>query len=178
MACWVTMRCLARVGSAWRVACAGGIPARVLVDERRGGMAHGAFMSGIGCTLVMAGSCPGVLFRVTRLWIRGVDLSARLEVGLRACMIGGASVSRGTVIMGDSSITLCFSALTLCSFSLTLCCACGVAADAGGVRMFLIVICNFLMSARPLAVVPVLFVTSASSSVSARKCWCCVKFGT
>ncbi len=133
---------------------------------------------GIGCTLLMAGNFPGVLFRVTLAWILGVDFSARLEVGFRACIIGGALVIRGTVMMGDSSITLCSSALTLSSFFLTLCCARGVATDAWSVRMCLIFTCNFLMSACPFAVVPALVVTSASSSVSARRCWSCVRFGT
>jgi hypothetical protein len=81
-------------------------------------------------------------------------------------------------MMGDLSITLCSYALTLCSFSLTLCCASGVTTDAWGVRMCLIFTCNFLMSALPLAVVPALVVTSASSLVIARKCWCCVRFRT
>jgi hypothetical protein len=133
---------------------------------------------GIGCTLLMAGNFPGVLFRVTLAWILGVDFSARFDVGLRACIIGGASVMRGTVTMGDSSITLCSSALTLCSSALTLCCARGVATDAWGVRMCFIFTCNFLISALPLAVVPALVVTSASSSVSSRRCCCGVRFGT
>jgi hypothetical protein len=107
----------------------------------------------------MAGSFPGVLFRVTLAWILGVDISARLEVGFRVRIIGGASVMRGTVMMGVLSITLCSSALTLCSSSLTLCFACGVATDAWGVRMCLIFTCNFLMSALPFAVVPALVVT-------------------
>ncbi len=49
----------------------------------------------------MAGTFPGVLFRVTLAWILGVDFIARLEVGFRASMIGGALVIRGTVMMGD-----------------------------------------------------------------------------
>ena len=77
-----------------------------------------------------------------------------------------------------SSLTLCSSSLTLCSSSLTLCCACGVAVEAGGVRMDLICVCSFLMSALPLAVVPALVVTLANSLVSALKCWCGVRFGT
>ena len=133
---------------------------------------------GIGCTLLMAGNFPGVLFRITLAWILGVAFSACLEIGFRACIIGGALVIQGTVMMGDLSITLCSSALTLCSSSLTLCCACGGGIDAWGVRMFLIFTCNFLMSALPFAVVPALVVTSASSLVSARRCWCCIRFGT
>ena len=93
-------------------------------------------------------------------------------------MIGGALVMRGIVMMGVSLITLCYSSLTLCYSSLTLCCARGVAVEAGGVRMHLICVCSFLMSALPLAVVPALVVTSANSLVSARKCWCEVRLGT
>ena len=178
IACCVTSLCLALVGSACNVFCGVSFPAFVLVETRLGGISPGASTLGIGCTLLMAGSFPGVLFRVLRAWILGVDFSARLEVGFRACIIGGASVMRGTVMMGDSSITLCSSTRTLCSSSLTLCCACGVATDAWGARMCLIFICNCLMSALPFAVVPALVVTSASSLVSARKCWCCVRFGT
>ena len=133
---------------------------------------------GIGCTLLMAGNFPGLLFCVTLAWILGVDFSAHLEVGFCACIIGGALVIRGTVMMGDLSITLCYSTLTLCSSSFTLCWARGAATDAWGVRMCLIFTCNFLMSALPLAVVPALVVTLASSSVSAHRCWCCVRFGT
>ena len=86
-------------------------------------------------------------------------------------MIGGASVMRGIVMIGVSSITLCFSSCTLCSLSLTLCCARGVAVEAGGVRMELICFCSFLMSVLPFAVVPALVVASADSLVSALKCW-------
>ena len=97
---------------------------------------------------------------------------------MRACMIGGALVMRGVVVMGVLSITLCSSSLTLCSSSLTRCCACGVAVEAGGVSMDLISVCSFLMSSLPLAVVPALVVTSDNSLVSAMKCWCGVRFGT
>ena len=62
--------------------------------------------------------------------------------------------------------------------SLTLCSVCGVAVEAGGVRMDLIFVCSFLMSSLPLTVVPSLVVTLANSLVSARKCWCGVRFGT
>ena len=93
-------------------------------------------------------------------------------------MIGGASVIQGMVIMGESSSTLCSSSLTHCSSSLTLCCACGVAVEAGGVSMYLIFVCRTFMGDLPLAVVPALVVTSANSSVSARKCWCGVRLGT
>ncbi len=44
--------------------------------------------------------------------------------------------------------------------------------------MDLIFVCSFLMSSLPLAVFPVLVVTSANCSVSSLKCWCGVRFGT
>ena len=65
IACCVTSRCLDLVGSACLVVCGVGFPSLVLVDKRLGGILHGASTLGIGCTLLMAGSFPGVLFRVT-----------------------------------------------------------------------------------------------------------------
>ncbi len=93
-------------------------------------------------------------------------------------MIGGALVMWGMVMMGVLSTTLCSSSLTLCSSSLTLCSIRGVDVEAGGVRMYLIVVCRTLLSALPLAVVPALVVTPANFLVSARKCWCVVRLGT
>ncbi len=178
IACCVTIQCRALVGSECLVVGGVGFSLPFLVEMRLVGISRGASTLGIGCTLLIVGNFPGVLFWVTLAWILGVDFSARLEVGLRACIIGGASVICGTVMIDVLSITICSSTLTLCSSSLTLCCACGVAIDAWGVRMFLIFTCNFLMSARPLAVVPALVVMLVSSLVSACKCWCCVRFGT
>ena len=81
-------------------------------------------------------------------------------------------------MMGVLLITLSSSSLTLCSSSFDLCSVCGVAVEAGGVRMDLIFVCSFWMSALPLGVVPALVVTSAYSLVSACKCWCGVRLGT
>ena len=170
--CCVTSRCRALVGSACLVVGGVGFPAHFFVEMRLVGISLVASVLGIGCILLMAGNFPGVLFRVALAWILGVDFSACLEVGFLACIIGGASVMRGTVMMGVLSINLCSSALTLCSSSLTLCCAHGVATDAWGVRICLIFISNFLMIGLPFAVVPALVVTSSSSSVSAFKYWC------
>ncbi len=121
--------------------------------------------------LLIIGTPPGVLFLVTRLCICGVFLSARFDVGLQACMIGGASVMHGMVSMGVSSIPFCCSSLTLCS---AICVALGL----GGVRIVLILDWSSLMSICPFVVAPALAVFSAYSSVSARKCWGAVKFGT
>jgi hypothetical protein len=128
-------------------------------------------LSGIELLLLIIGTPPGLLFLVTCQCIRGVFLSAHFDVGLRACMIGGAFVMRGMVSMGVSSITLCCSSLTLCS-------AICVALALGGVRIVLILDWSSLMSLYPLGVAPAMAVFSANLSVSARKCWCAVKLGT
>ncbi len=107
-----------------------GFPAHFLVELRLVGILLGASVLGIGCTLLIAGNFPGVLFQVTCAWILGVNLSARLEVGLCACMIGGALVIQSIVMMGVLLTTLCSSSIPLCSSSLTLCCACGVTVEA------------------------------------------------
>ena len=88
----VTIPCLALVGRDFVVVGSVGFLAHVLVDKRLVGSSLGVSVLGIGCTLLIAGNFPGVLFQVARVWILGVAFSARLEVGLRACMIGGASV--------------------------------------------------------------------------------------
>ena len=113
IACCVTILCLALVGRACIVVYGVGFPAPVFGDTSLVGSLLGVSVLGIGCTLLIAGNFPGVLFQVARVWILGVAFSARLEVGLRACMIGGASVMWGMVMMSESSITLCSSALTL-----------------------------------------------------------------
>ena len=119
IACCVMSLCQALVGSDCFVVGGVGFSANFLVEFCLVGISLGASVLGIGCTLLIAGNFPGVLFQVTLAWILGVDFSARLEVGLRACMIGG----KGIVMMGVLLITLCSFSLTLCSFSLTLCCA-------------------------------------------------------
>ena len=68
--------------------------------------------------LAIAGTAPGVLLRVCLRWVRGVFLRWRFAVGFRDCMIGGASVILGIVVIGVLSITLCCCS---CSASLTLC---------------------------------------------------------
>ena len=99
----MTSRCQALVGSEWLVVGGVGFPgAHFLVDVRLFGILVVASVLGIGCTLLMSGNLPGVLFRFTLAWILGVDFSARLEVRFCACIIGGASVMRGTVMMGVS----------------------------------------------------------------------------
>ncbi len=126
---------------------------------------------GIGLIFLIIGTSPGMLFLVTHLCVCGVFLRARFDVGLQACMIGGASVMRGMMSMGDSSFTLCSSSLTLCS---TL----SVAVELGGVRIALILDWSSLMNLRPVGVAPAMAVASANLSMSACKCWCAVKFDT
>ena len=122
--------------------------------------------------LVINGTAPGVLLRVWRPCIRGVFLRWRFDVGFRDFMIGGAFVIRSIVVIGVSSITLCCrshsSVLTLCSLSIVTC----------GFNMLVILVCRFLMYARPRGVVAAILVSSVSSSVNARRCWRFVKFGS
>ncbi len=116
--------------------------------------------------LVNNGNAPGVLFRVSCRCILGVVFNACFAVGFLDCIIAGALVMRGMVSMGVSSITLCSCSLTLC-FSWTFC----------GCKACLIFACRFLIRRCPVGVPFALSTTSANSSVSALKCWCCVKHG-
>ena len=74
-------------------------------------------MTGMGSMIVACGLTPGKLLRVTRRWRRGVVCKLLLAVGFLVRIIGGASVMRGTVSMGDSSITLCSSSRASCCWS-------------------------------------------------------------
>ncbi len=130
----------------------------------------GVSFSGIGWTLLIKGMPPGVLFRVDRRWIRGVIFRTLFAVGLRTCIIGGASVILGTLRMDVSSITHCTSTLTLCS-------ACGECAEAGGWRISSIFDWRSLMSLWLLLVALAIAVDLANLSLSAQKCWCRVMLG-
>ncbi len=103
-------------------------------------------------------------------WSRGVNFRTLFAVGFRACIIGGASVIRRMVRMGDSSITLCSSSFTLCS-------TCGVLVNAGGWRISLIFDWSSLISRHPFLVALAIAVDSANSSVIAQKCCYRVMFG-
>ena len=81
IACYVTSSCLALVGRDCAVVGGVGFPAPFLVDTHLVGSSLGVSVLGIGCTLLVAGNFPGVLFQVACVWIRGVAFSARLEVG-------------------------------------------------------------------------------------------------
>ena len=85
-------------------------------------------------------------------------------MGFRDCMMGGASVILGIVVIGVSLIILCFCS---CSASLTLCSSSFVAA---GFNIFVILDWSFLIHARPCGVVASFLVSSASSLVKACRC--------
>ena len=66
IACCVTSQCRALVGSEWLVVSGVRFPgAHFLIEMRLVGISVVASVLGIGCTLLMAGSFPGVLFQVT-----------------------------------------------------------------------------------------------------------------
>jgi hypothetical protein len=124
-------------------------------------------------TCLIAGTTPGVLFRVTCQCRWGVIFSARFAVGFRDCIIGGAFVMRDMVRMGVLSITLCCCILTLCSCSVISC----PVSRAGGSTICLILFWRILMRRRPLGILFAVAVSLASSSVRAQKCWSGVKLG-
>ena len=96
MACLVTMRWLALLGSGAYVVGAFGV--RWGRDD---------FIGVSIFTLLMGGTKPGVLFLVLRRCDLVVCLRIRLDVGFLACIIGSVFVIRGSVMIGVSSITLC-----------------------------------------------------------------------
>ena len=67
IACCVTILCLALVGRDCVMVGGVGVPVPFLVDTRLVGSTCGASVSGIGCTLLIGGTPPGVLFLVTLL---------------------------------------------------------------------------------------------------------------
>ena len=62
IACCVKILCRALVGSDCLVVGGDGFPAHFLVEMRLVGISLGASVLGIGCTLLIAGNFPGVLF--------------------------------------------------------------------------------------------------------------------
>jgi hypothetical protein len=124
-------------------------------------------------THLIAGTMPGVLFRVTCQCRWDVSFTAHFAVGFSDCIIGGTFVMCGMVRMGVSSITLCCCILTLCFCSVTSC----FVSIAGGSTICLILFWRILMRRRPLGVLFAMAVSLASSSVRAQKCWSGVKLG-
>ncbi len=56
---------------------------------------------------VITGDVPGVLLWVTHLCWHGVAFRARFAIKFLDCMMTGALVSQGLVIINAASITLC-----------------------------------------------------------------------
>ncbi len=110
----MTILCQATLGIGWNVAV-GSVTGATVVDAMIAGRIRGdrrrpcAALVVLLARRVIIGNPPGVLFRVTRRCIRGFSFSLRLAVGLRDCIIGGASVMRGMVSIGVLSNTLCSS---------------------------------------------------------------------
>ncbi len=67
IACCVTILCLALVGRDCVVVGGVGFPVPFLVDMRLVGILRGASVFGFGCTLLIGGNAPGVLFLVALL---------------------------------------------------------------------------------------------------------------
>ena len=93
-------------------------------------------------------------------------------MGFRECIIGGAFVILGIVVIGELSITLCF-----CSFSANLT-LCSLAFATNGFSILVMLDWRFLMHARPCGVVAAILVSSASLSVNAHRCCMLVRFGS
>ena len=124
-------------------------------------------MIGIGSIVLASLDTPGMLLRVTRRCRRGVARKSRLAVGFLVSRMGGASVIRGNVMMGEASITLCSSSrAACCSANLTLCSS----KIGGGSRIESMRVPRSLRSRRPFGVTPAMAAFSVNSSVSARKC--------
>ena len=67
IACCVTILCLALAGRDCAVVGGVGFPVPILVDMRLVGSLRGSSVFGIGCTLLIGGNAPGVLFLVALL---------------------------------------------------------------------------------------------------------------
>ena len=80
IACCVTILCRALLGRDRAVVCGVVAPVAVLGDTRLFGSTVCTSVSGTGCTLLIAGTPPGVLFHVILLCTRGVVIRARLRL--------------------------------------------------------------------------------------------------
>ena len=171
-ACCVTILCRATLGIGWTVAV-GGVTAASVVDATIAGCIRSNLRSPCASLVVslahrvIIGNPPGVLCLVTCRCIRGFSFSLRFAIGLRDCIIAGASVMRGMVSIGVLSNTLCWISLaTLCSSSLTLCSS----RTKFGFNACSIFLCSAFTSRLPAVVVLASSTASVNSSVSARKC--------
>ncbi len=177
MACCVTIRCLAPLGIGLNVTGGGvaEIVGEAIACRIRGDLRCPCALLWLSLTwLVINGNPPGVLFHVMGQCILGLFLSICFAIGLRDCIIAGASVMHGMVSIRVLSITLCwFSLSTLCSCSLTLCSSWTIC----GFNACFIFPCSAFMSCFPAGVAFASSTASANSSVSAQKCCCFVKHG-
>ena len=99
-------------------------------------------------------------------------MSWRFAVGFCDCMMGGASVILGIVMIGKSSIPLCCRSV---SSILTLCSSLFVST---GFNILLMLAWRFSMHARSCGVTDAIFVSLESSSVNACRCCMLVRFGS
>jgi hypothetical protein len=112
IACLVTILCGALLGIAMNVVgggitcplsnlllthCVSSLQPKFVAPLHSGQMRVVGAMKG---TRAIAGTVPGVLFRVTCRCRRGMTFSARFAVGFCDCIIGGAFVMHGMVRMG------------------------------------------------------------------------------
>jgi hypothetical protein len=104
IACCVTILCHALVGIGVYIVGGGAGCTRVRVERQR---SHGNGVSPCGSMTVVTGDMPGVLLLVTHLCRRGVAFRARFAIGFLDCMMAGALVSQGMVMISAASITLC-----------------------------------------------------------------------
>jgi hypothetical protein len=82
---------------------------------------HGDDVGPCGSMTVVTGHMPGVLLQVTCLCRRDVAFRAHFAAGFLDCMMGGASVSRGMVMISAASITLCSASCFVCIVLTNLC---------------------------------------------------------
>jgi hypothetical protein len=168
IACRVTIRLRAPLGMATYF-CGVGVTTGALFRS------YGGKPCGLSSpTLVMGGTAPGVLFLVTRRCSRFVPFRVRLDVGFLDFIIGCASVIRGIVMMGVSSITLCcLSRSTCCCSIITLCSS----PSFGRLSILLMLVRSALISSLPCVVLATFAVSSSISLANARRCCIGVKLG-
>jgi hypothetical protein len=104
IAYYVTILCLAPLGIRVCVAGGGAGWTHVWVECQS---SHRDGIGPCGSMAVVTRHMPRVLLQVTHLCRRGVTFRARFAIGFLDCMMGGALVSQGMVMIGAALITLC-----------------------------------------------------------------------
>jgi hypothetical protein len=140
-----------------------------------GCLGFASMIAGIFLIRYGVGITPGVLFCMTWQWSLGVIFNMHLAMGLRDFMMGSASVSRGIVMMGVSSITLCSASRAFHWTASSTLCSSWI---GGGVSRSWICMPRSLSKHLPLGVVFASAVCLANLSVRARRCWRGVKAGS